>query len=56
MDNKDSLSCKIEKLRNEISKKINENLDNITIDDIIDKSNELNNLIVEYYRETNKNH
>lgn len=55
MDNKNNLSDRIEKLRNEISQQIDDDLHNMTIDDLVDKSNELNKLIVQYYKQTTKN-
>lgn len=55
MDNRNNLSDRIEKLRNEISQQIDDDLHNMTIDDLVDKSNELNKLIVEYYKQTTKN-
>jgi len=53
MDKKSSLSTRIEKLRDEISAKIDGNLHNMTIDELVEKSNELNQLIVEYHRLVN---
>lgn len=55
MDNRNSLSDRIEKLRNEISQQIDDDLHNMTIDELVNKSNKLNELIVEYYRQTTKN-
>ncbi len=54
MDKKYSLSSRIEGLRNEISQEIDANLYNMTIDDLVKKSNELNQLIVEYHRLVNE--
>ncbi|SHJ66129.1 aspartyl-phosphate phosphatase Spo0E family protein [Paramaledivibacter caminithermalis] len=54
MKDTNNLSDKIEKLRKEISETIENNLHNITIDEIIDKSNELNRLIVEYHKQAYK--
>lgn len=50
MDKKNTLITKIEQLRAEVSKKIDGNLHNMTIDELVNKSNELNKLIVEYHR------
>ncbi|WP_432662647.1 aspartyl-phosphate phosphatase Spo0E family protein [Wukongibacter baidiensis] len=55
MDKKSSLSTRIEKLRDEISEKIDGNLHNMTIDELVSKSNELNKLIVEYHKLINTN-
>lgn len=55
MDKKSNLSIKIERLRDEISKKIDGNLHNMTIDELVSKSNELNKLIVEYHKLINGN-
>lgn len=52
MNNTNSLSVKIEKLRKELSAAIDNNLHNMTIDKLIDKSNKLNKLIVEYHKQT----
>lgn len=52
MDNRNSLSAKIEKLRKEMSATIDNNLHNMTIDELVSKSNELNRLIVEYHKQT----
>lgn len=50
MDKKYSLSSRIEKLRDEISQEIDGDLHSMTIDDLVKKSNELNQLIVEYHK------
>lgn len=52
MNNTNSLSIKIEKLRKEMSATIDNNLHNMTIDELVDKSNELNKLIVQYHKQT----
>lgn len=55
MDKKSNLITKIENLRDEITEKIDGNLHNMTIDELVNKSNELNKLIVEYHRLINSN-
>jgi len=54
MDKKCSLNSRIEKLRDEISQEIDRDLYSMTIDDLVKKSNELNQLIVEYHKLINK--
>jgi hypothetical protein len=52
MNNINSLSIKIEKLRKELSSTLDNNLHDMSMDELVDQSNELNKLIVEYYRQT----
>jgi hypothetical protein len=52
MNNINSLSIKIEKLRKELSSTLDNNLHDMSMDELVDQSNELNKLIVEYYRRT----
>lgn len=54
MDKKNSLTTRIEKLRDEISEKIDGSLHNMTLDELVEKSNELNQLIVEYHKLVNR--